>query len=132
MTGNAISRRLFLGGSVSAAALVGLTACTGTTGAGGGNSAPATKDMRMFTYEGDETIGLLKTQVETWDGTADMTTTVDSLPGSGAALYPDKLRTELLGGKGPDLWRIWGGQIGSPFATAKQAADLRPYYEKFA
>ncbi|MCW2804425.1 MAG: raffinose/stachyose/melibiose transport system substrate-binding protein [Propionibacteriaceae bacterium] len=131
MTGNAFTRRGFLGLSASAAAAFGLAACTGTGGASTQNSAPATKDMRMFTYEGDETIGLLKTQVKNWDATADMTTTVDSLPGSGAAQYPDKLRTELLGGKGPDLWRIWGGQIGSPFATAKQAADLAPYYEKF-
>ena len=46
-------------------------------------------------------------------------------------MYPDKLRTELLGGKGPDVWRIWGGQIGAPFVKAKQAMDLAPYYQKF-
>jgi raffinose/stachyose/melibiose transport system substrate-binding protein len=69
--------------------------------------------------------------VKKFDTEAGTTTTVDSLPGSGAAVYPDKLRTELLGGKGPDVWRIWGGQIGSPFAKAKQAADLAPYYDKF-
>jgi raffinose/stachyose/melibiose transport system substrate-binding protein len=45
-------------------------------------------------------------------------------------VYPDKLRTELLGGSGPDVWRIWGGQIGAPYAKAKQAADLTPYYAK--
>ena len=131
MTGNAYTRRGFLGLSVSAAAAFGLTACTGTGGASSQNSAPATKDMRLFTYEGDETIGLLKAEVKKWDAAAGMTTTVDSLPGSGAAQYPDKLRTELLGGKGPDLWRIWGGQIGGPFAKAKQAADLGQYYDKF-
>ena len=38
---------------------------------------------------------------------------------------------ELLGGKGPDIWRIWGGQIGAPFVKAKQAMDLAPYYQKF-
>lgn len=130
-TGSAMTRRGFLGVSASAAAL-GLAACTGAGTGGTAEEAPATKDLRLFTYEGDETIGLLKEQVKKWDGTADMTTTVDSLPGSGAAQYPDKLRTELLGGKGPDLWRIWGGQIGSPFATAKQAADLAAYYDQFA
>ncbi|MET1006377.1 MAG: extracellular solute-binding protein, partial [Propionibacteriaceae bacterium] len=134
MTGTAISRRLFLGGTVSAAAVVGLAACTGASpsgSTGGGESAPASNNLRLFTYEDDTTIGLLKAQVKKFDAEAGTTTTVDSLPGSGAAVYPDKLRTELLGGKGPDVWRIWGGQIGSPFAKAKQAADLQPYYDKY-
>ena len=87
--------------------------------------------MRVFTYEDDATIDLLKAQLKTFDGQAGTVTTVDSLPGSGAAVYPDKLRTELLGGSGPDVWRIWGGQIGAPYAKAKQALDLAPYYEKF-
>ena len=65
-----------------------------------------------------------------FDAQSGTTTTVDCLPGSGAAVYPDKLRTELLGGKGPDVWRIWGGQIGAPFVKAKQALDL-PYYQKY-
>ena len=66
-----------------------------------------------------------KAQIKKFDQQNGTTTTVDSLPGSGAAVYPDKLRTELLGGKGPDVWRIWGGQIGAPFAKAKQAARPR-------
>ncbi len=57
--------------------------------------------------------------------------TLETLPGSGAALYPDKLRTELLGGKAPDVWRVWGGSIGGPFAENGQAADLAPYYDKY-
>ena len=97
----------------------------------GGTSAPASNDLRLFTYEGDETIDLFKEQIAKFDAQAGTTTTVDSLPGSGAAVYPDKLRTELLGGKGPDVWRIWGGQIGAPFVKAKQAMDLTPYYQKF-
>ncbi len=93
--------------------------------------APVSNDLRIFTYEGDETIDLLKDQIAKFDAQAGTTTTVDTLPGSGAAVYPDKLRTELLGGKGPDVWRIWGGQIGAPFVEAKQAMDLAPYYQKF-
>lgn len=137
MTGKNISRRLLLGGSLSAAAAAALTGCTGSsagpaagTGAGGG-SAPGTKNLRIFTYEDDSTIKLFRAQVKKFDAKAGTTTTIDSLPGSGAAIYPDKLRTELLGGKGPDIWRMWGGQVGGPFAKAKQAADLAPYYEKF-
>lgn len=123
-------RRAFLGLSGAAAALFA-GGCTGSVG-GGGQPAPTSNELRLFTYEADTTIDTFKEQVAAFDAEAKLTTTVDSLPGSGAALYPDKLRTELLGGKGPDVWRIWGGQIGSPFATAKQAADLSPYYDQYA
>ena len=133
MTGNTFTRRGFLGLTSAAAVGVGLTACTGGgTSTGGGATAAASNNLRLFTYEGDETIGLLKAQIKKFDEQNGTTTTVDSLPGSGAAVYPDKLRTELLGGKGPDVWRIWGGQIGAPFAKAKQALDLSPYYSKFS
>ena len=86
----------------------------------------------MFTYEDDTTIPLFKEP-----GRRSSTSRPARPPPSTACpaparpSYPDKLRTELLGGAGPDVWRIWGGQIGGPFAKAKQALDLAPYYEKF-
>jgi raffinose/stachyose/melibiose transport system substrate-binding protein len=133
MTGRSFTRRGFLGISVAAVAGAGLSACTGAAPAGGGGSAPAptTNELRVFTYEGEETIDLFKAEIAKFDAQAGTKTTVNSLPGSGAAVYPDKLKTELLGGSGPDVWRIWGGQIGAPFVTAKQALDLAPYYQKF-
>ncbi|WP_350279609.1 extracellular solute-binding protein [Kribbella sp. HUAS MG21] len=134
MTGSSFTRRGFLGLTSAAAVGVGLSACTGggTAPAGsGGNTGAASNNLRVFTYEGDETIGLFKAQLKKFDQQAGTTTTVESLPGSGAAVYPDKLRTQLLGGKGPDVWRIWGGQIGAPFVKAKQALDLSPYYDKY-
>jgi raffinose/stachyose/melibiose transport system substrate-binding protein len=134
MTRSTWTRRGFLGLS-AAAAVAGTAACTGTgTGpatGGGAASGPASNNLRLFTYEDDTTIGLLKDLVAKFDSQNGTTTRVDSLPGSGAAVYPDKLRAELLGGSGPDIWRIWGGQIGAPFAKAKQALDLAPYYSKF-
>jgi raffinose/stachyose/melibiose transport system substrate-binding protein len=134
MTGT-YTRRGFIGLSATAVA-AGLAACTGggTTPAPagqGGTSAPASNNLRVFTYEDKSTVGLFEEQIAKFDAQAGTTTTVDNLPGSGAAVYPDKLRTELLGGKGPDVWRIWGGQIGAPFVKAKQAMDLAPYFQKF-
>ncbi|MGP3961243.1 ABC transporter substrate-binding protein [Nonomuraea sp. 3N208] len=131
MTGRSYTRRGFLALSSVAVTGVALTACTGASLSGGGATAPTSNKLRLFTYEDDETIGLLKAQVKKFDEQNGTITTIDSLPGSGAAQYPDKLRTELLGGSGPDIWRIWGGQIGAPFAKAKQAADLAPYYQKY-
>jgi raffinose/stachyose/melibiose transport system substrate-binding protein len=133
MTGRSFTRRGFLGLSVAAAAGAGLTACTGAAPSGSSSQAPSatTNELRLFTYDDDTTLPLLKAAVAKFDQQAGTKTTVNSLPGSGAAQYPDKLRTELLGGSGPDIWRIWGGQIGAPFAKAKQALDLTPYYAKF-
>ncbi len=131
MTGRSYTRRGFLGLSAAAVAGVGLSACTGAAPAGQAPSEPTTNELRVFTYEGDETIDLFKAEMAKFDAQAGTKTAVNNLPGSGAAVYPDKLKTELLGGAGPDVWRIWGGQIGAPFAKAKQAVDLAPYYAKF-
>ena len=131
MTGRSYTRRGFLGLSAAAVAGAGLSACTGAAPAGQAPSAPTTNELRVFTYEGDETIDLFKAEMAKFDAQAGTKTAVNNLPGSGAAVYPDKLKTELLGGAGPDVWRIWGGQIGAPFAKAKQAVDLGPYYAKF-
>lgn len=133
MTVKNFTRRGFLGLTAAAAVGAGLTACTGAAPAGssGGASGNGSKTLRVFTYEDNTTLPLLKSLTKTFDEKNGTTTTVDSLPGSGAAVYPDKLKTELLGGSGPDVWRIWGGEIGHPFVKAKQAADLTPYYQKF-
>jgi raffinose/stachyose/melibiose transport system substrate-binding protein len=128
------TRRGVLGLTAAAVGGAALTACTGAAPAGqsgGGNPAPASNNLRLFTYEDDATIDLLKAQVKKFDAQAGTTTVIDSLPGSGAAIYPDKLRTELLGGNAPDIWRIWGGEIGAPFTRAGQAADLGEYYEEY-
>ena len=131
MTGRSYTRRGFLGLSAAAVAGAGLSACTGAAPQGQAPSEPTTNELRVFTYEGDETIDLFKAEMAKFDAQAGTKTAVNNLPGSGAAVYPDKLKTELLGGAGPDVWRIWGGQIGAPFAKAKQAVDLGPYYAKF-
>jgi raffinose/stachyose/melibiose transport system substrate-binding protein len=132
MSDKLVSRRRFLTLSGGAALTAGLAACTGAAPESNtGGSGTGSKELRLFTYEDDSTIGLLKDQVKQFDTQNGTTTAVNSLPGSGAAVYPDKLRTELLGGKGPDVWRIWGGQIGAPFVKAKQAMDLSSYYTKF-
>ncbi|MBU2668061.1 ABC transporter substrate-binding protein [Actinoplanes bogorensis] len=135
MNDSVLNRRRFLTLTGGATLAAGLAACTGTGGdtaaAPAGGSGNGSKELRLFTYEDNSTIDLVKAQVKAFDAQNGTTTTVDSLPGSGAAVYPDKLRTELLGGKGPDVWRIWGGQIGAPFVKSKQAMDLSSYYTKF-
>ena len=53
------------------------------------------------------------------------------MSGSGAALYPDALRTALLSGDPPDVFFMWGGTIAEPYMRAGQVRDLKEYYDKY-
>lgn len=56
---------------------------------------------------------------------------IESTAGSGAAIYPDMLKTSMASGSPPDLFFMWGGSIAQPFIDAGQAMELAPYYEKY-
>ena len=79
MTGKSFTRRGFLGLSVAAVAGAGLSACTGAAPATARRPAPTTNELRVFTYEGDETIGLFKAQIAKFDAQNGTKTTVNSL-----------------------------------------------------
>lgn len=55
----------------------------------------------------------------------------ESTAGSGAAVYPDVLKTAMASGNPPDLFFMWGGSVAQPFIDAGQVLDLAPYYEKY-
>jgi len=55
----------------------------------------------------------------------------ETVSGSGAALYPDALRTALLSGDPPDVFFMWGGTIAEPYMRAGQVRDLKEYYDKY-
>jgi raffinose/stachyose/melibiose transport system substrate-binding protein len=117
------SRRRMLGLLGMAAAGVTATAC-----GQGGDSGGA---LRMLTYDDATESALLRTQLDEFSRQTGIAVRLDTLPGSGAAVYPDKLRTELLGGGGPDVFKIWGGEIGGPFTRAGQVAPLDAYVERY-
>ena len=54
-----------------------------------------------------------------------------AVAGTGAATYPNVLRTSIAGGKAPDLFFMWGGSLAAPFIDADAALDLTPYYKKY-
>lgn len=85
----------------------------------------------MLTYDAAPQAKQMRDVLAKFKQETGIAVTLDTLPGSGAAIYPGKLSTELTGGKGPDVWRIWGGSIGGPFAENGQAADLGPYYKQY-
>ncbi len=55
----------------------------------------------------------------------------ESTSGSGAAVYPDVLKTSMASGSPPDLFFMWGGSISQPFIDAGQVMDLTPYYAQY-
>ena len=56
---------------------------------------------------------------------------MESTAGSGAAVYPDVLKTSMASGSPPDLFFMWGGSIAQPFIDAEQTLDLTAYYEQY-
>lgn len=104
-----------------------LTACV--SGAGGGESGSNT--LTLMTYEDAGPTEILEEQLADFTEETGIAVEVQGLPGSGAAVYPGNLRTQLAGGQGPDVWRTWGGSLGAPFAEDGFALDLAPYYEEY-
>ena len=48
----------------------------------------------------------------------------ESTAGSGAAVYPDVLRTSMASGDPPDVFFLWGGSISKPFISAGMVEPL--------
>ncbi|MCL2515871.1 MAG: extracellular solute-binding protein [Microbacteriaceae bacterium] len=122
-----VTRRTVLGAAAAAPVAIFLAACS----SGASGSGSESKTLTLFTYDNAQTAAVLQKQLDVFKSQTGITVTLDTLPGSGAAIFPSKLRTELVGGKGPDVWRIWGGSIGGPFAQNQLAADLTPYYKQY-
>jgi len=54
----------------------------------------------------------------------------ESVAGSGAALYPDVLRTSMAAGDPPDVFFLWGGSIAKPFVAAGQVEPLDAVFQE--
>jgi len=133
--------------AMTAIALVGC-GTSGGASASAGASAPATSGasapaesaaasgfgdvtLSLETYEDAATLADFEAALAACTDATGIKVKVVDVPGSGAAIYPGKVQTELVSGGGPDLWRIWGGSLGGPFATGGFALDLTPYYEQY-
>lgn len=113
-------------GSISATAAQSPAASSEPAASAAGNVT-----ITLETYEDAATLDGFKAALAACGDPLGITVNVVDVPGSGAAIYPGKVRTELVGGAGPDLWRIWGGSLGGPFATQGFAQDLSSYYTQY-
>src|SRR5690554_1077419 len=48
----------------------------------------------------------------------------ESVAGSGAAVYPDVLRTSIASGDPADVFFMWGGSLAQPFIDAGQVREI--------
>jgi raffinose/stachyose/melibiose transport system substrate-binding protein len=118
---HAINRRSFL--VVSGLSLAGspiLSACSDRAG--------AAVSLRMLTYDTIKQAKPWRAALAQYHASGGTQVRLDTLPGSGAALFPGKLRTEILGGHSPDIFRIWGGELAAPFIRAGQVENLDTVY----
>jgi ABC-type glycerol-3-phosphate transport system substrate-binding protein len=56
---------------------------------------------------------------------------MEAVAGSGAAVYPDVLRTSMASGDPPDVFFMWGGSQSEPFIKAAQVRPLDDDYAKY-
>jgi len=61
----------------------------------------------------------------------DIDVKVETVAGSGAAVYPDVLRTSMASGDPADIFFMWGGEIAGPFVRAGQVRPVDDYYGQY-
>ena len=61
----------------------------------------------------------------------DIDVQVETVAGSGAAVYPDVLRTSMASGDPADVFFMWGGEIAGPFIRAGQVRAVDDYYDQY-
>ena len=121
-----LPRRSMLAGALALPGAGVLASC-----ASGIGTTSTADGLTLLNYEDIDGATLLREQLAAFAEDSGIRTTLDTVPGSGAAQFPDKLRTRILGGNAPDVWQIWGGQIGQPFVEAGLTLDLAPYYDEY-
>lgn len=57
---------------------------------------------------------------------------VSYVAGTGAATYPNVLRTSIAGGRAPDMFTMWGGSIAAPFIDSQSSIDTSAYFKKYS
>lgn len=93
--------------------------------------ATAQTKLRFFTNFDANAVRIWTPVIEAYEkANPNVKVTMETVSGSGAAIYPDVLRTSMAAGDPPDVFFMWGGEIAGPFIDAGQVMDLAPFYEK--
>ncbi len=108
----------------AAAALTGLVALTG--------AAEAKDTLRLMTVFDAPTVKLWEPVLAAYnEANPNVEVKMETVAGSGAAVYPDVLRTSMASGDPPDVFFMWGGEIAGPSSRPARSRLLDSYYEKY-
>jgi len=91
----------------------------------------AAQELRFFNVFDATATGLWQPVLEAYAEATGVNVVSESIAGSGAAVYPDVLRTSIASGSPPDVFFMWGGTIAQPFIDAGQVREISDLYEKY-
>jgi raffinose/stachyose/melibiose transport system substrate-binding protein len=117
--------------------LVGAALAAGLIGASGLGAVPqsaraATVNLTFLTWYASPAATAFNGAIKDFEKShPGITITQNTVAGTGAATFPNQLRTDIAGGSAPDLFTMWGGTLSGPFIDAHSALDLTPYYKKY-
>lgn len=93
--------------------------------------AEAQTKLRFFTNFDASAVRIWQPILDAYEkANPNVKVTMETVAGSGAAIYPDVLRTSMAAGDPPDVFFMWGGEIAGPFIDAGQVMDLGAIYDK--
>jgi raffinose/stachyose/melibiose transport system substrate-binding protein len=91
----------------------------------------AAQELRFFNVFDATATSLWQPVLEAYTAATGTPVVSESIAGSGAAVYPDVLRTSIASGSPPDVFFMWGGTIAQPFIDAGQVREISDLYEKY-
>lgn len=116
----------------SALVIAGLLTSLSVVGPARRANAASAVTLKLFDFYGEPNFTFMNNAIKEFERTHPGITIVQSaVAGTGAATYPDALRTSIAGGKAPDIFTEWTGSQTAPFITDQQVLDLTPYYKHY-
>lgn len=107
----------------------------GAVGAAAATSAPAAQEeveLRFLSWTGADEEPQFEAMLEEFSAShPNIVISSETVAGTGAATYPDVLKTGMAGGEPPDLFYMWGGSVAAPFIEAGQVLPLGDYYAQY-
>jgi raffinose/stachyose/melibiose transport system substrate-binding protein len=89
-------------------------------------------ELRLLTWVGAQNEPRYLAMLEDFEAShPNISISFESVPGTGAATYPDVLRTGIASGDPPDIFFMWGGSIAAPFIESGQVLPLDHFYEQY-
>lgn len=123
------SKKRWLSSALVAAALIG----TSSLSALPQPARAASTHLTFLTWYGSPQSTYFNAAIKDFESShPGITITHNTVAGTGAATFPNVLRTDIASGTPPDVFTMWGGTLAGPFIDAHSALNLAPYYKQYS